>query len=98
MAYRLANVEGRAVRVSGEHYFDLEAASGGALGSDPMTALNSLQELAAISARLADLTPTGKLADAKLGAPVPHPPRCSPLASTIAITQSNRSCRFLKYR
>lgn len=73
MAYRLANVEGRAVLVSGDHYFDLAAASGGALGSDPMTALNSLQELAAISARLADLTPTGKLADAKLGAPVPHP-------------------------
>lgn len=74
MGYRLANIEGRAALVAGEDYYDLESVSKGSMGSDPMAALASLSDLAAISAGLGDVLPTGKLADVKLGAPVPRPP------------------------
>lgn len=74
MSYRLANVEGRAALVLGEHYYDLEAVSSGSISSDPMAALCCASELSAISAGLAGVTPSGKLAEANLGAPVPRPP------------------------
>ncbi|MEH6570709.1 MAG: fumarylacetoacetate hydrolase family protein [Halioglobus sp.] len=76
MAYRLANVGGRAALVAGEDYFDLETVSGGALGSDPMAALQSLAALSELSVTLGDHTPTGQLADAELDAPVPKPGNC----------------------
>ncbi|MFT4825114.1 MAG: 2,4-diketo-3-deoxy-L-fuconate hydrolase [Halioglobus sp.] len=74
MGYRLANIEGRAALVAGEDYYDLEGVSEGSMSSDPMAALASLSALSKISAGLADLTPSGKLADVNLGAPVPRPP------------------------
>jgi 2-keto-4-pentenoate hydratase/2-oxohepta-3-ene-1,7-dioic acid hydratase in catechol pathway len=73
MGYRLANVAGRAALVAGDHYYDLETVSGGALGSDPMAALDVPDRLAALSGGLADQQPTGVLADVELGPPVPRP-------------------------
>jgi len=74
MGFRLANVEGRAALVVGDHYYDLEKASGGALGSDPMAAIAAADQLSEIAAGLSEQTPTGKLADANLEAPSPRPP------------------------
>ena len=74
MPFKLANVEGRAALVAGDDYFDLETLSGGSLGSDPMAALNATDQLAELTANLAGATPTGSLASAHLGAPVPRPP------------------------
>ena len=73
MGFRLANVTGRAALVAGDHYFDLETISGGALGSDPMRALDAPDRLAELSAGLDGAEPTGSLAAAELGPPVPRP-------------------------
>jgi len=73
MPFKLANVAGRAALVDGDHYFDLEKASGGELGSDPMEAIQRFDELDRIN--LSGATPDGKLADADLGPPSPKPPQ-----------------------
>ena len=73
MAFRLANVNDRAALVDGDVYFDLEAVSDGALGHDPMAALDDAEALHALGATLTDREPTGRLADVSLGAPVPRP-------------------------
>lgn len=73
MGYRLANVDNRAVLVEGDHYYDVEALSGGSVSSDPMVALGAGPELAALSAGLGAASPTGALADVTLSAPVPRP-------------------------
>ncbi|MEM8924413.1 MAG: fumarylacetoacetate hydrolase family protein [Actinomycetota bacterium] len=73
MGFRLANVDGRAVLVDGEHYHDLEAASRSAIDSDPMTALARLAAVAEVAAGLSDRQPTGALSDVVLGPPVPQP-------------------------
>ncbi|MEM9041825.1 MAG: fumarylacetoacetate hydrolase family protein [Actinomycetota bacterium] len=73
MGFRLANVDGRAALVADDHYFDLETVSDGSVGSDPMAALASPDELSALSASLADRAPTGSLSDVALGPPVPRP-------------------------
>lgn len=73
MGFRLANIGGRAALVAGEAYFDLEAASGGELGPDPMAALSDLSKLSDAAAALDRSQPTGPLAGAALGPPVPRP-------------------------
>ena len=73
MGFRLANVDGRAALVSGGDYYDLEAVSGGRIASDPMAALAACDQLPEITAGLGAQTPTGQLADAKLGPPSPRP-------------------------
>ena len=73
MGFRLANVDGRAALVAGDEYHDLEAVSGGELGPDPMAALATPDHLSELSAALADHEPSGSLATAALGAPVPRP-------------------------
>ena len=73
MGFRLANVDGRAALVLGDDYYDLEKASGGQLGSDPMAALAACDRLSDVAAGLSGQTPTGRLADAKLLAPSPRP-------------------------
>jgi 2-keto-4-pentenoate hydratase/2-oxohepta-3-ene-1,7-dioic acid hydratase in catechol pathway len=76
MTFRLANVNGLAALVSGENYYDLATLSGGALGSDPMAALQTLDKLKALSKGLSEAKPTGLVADVELGAPVPRPGSC----------------------
>ncbi|WP_419865019.1 fumarylacetoacetate hydrolase family protein [Candidatus Poriferisodalis sp.] len=73
MPFALANVDGRAALVASDSYYDLETVSQGSVGSDPMAALESAGQLAALSDRLDAHQPTGSLADAQLHAPVPAP-------------------------
>lgn len=73
MGFRLANVNGRAVLVFGEHYTDIATHFSGALGPDPMDALARPDLLAELSAALDDSSVTGSLADVVLGPPVPRP-------------------------
>lgn len=74
MTFQLANVAGRAALVSGDHYYDLEAAGNGALGSDPMAAIAAFDQLHTVG--LEDLDPTGAVEDVELGPPVPAPRNC----------------------
>lgn len=76
MAFRLANIEGRAALVSGDAYYDLEDISNGDFSGDPMQALERLSELSALGAQLDNLEPSGQLADVELGPPVPNPKNC----------------------
>ena len=73
MPFTLANISGRAALVAGDEYYDLEAVSQGSLGSDPMGALESADQLAELTTGLSAHQPTGSLADAALHAPVPTP-------------------------
>ncbi|MDH3681443.1 MAG: fumarylacetoacetate hydrolase family protein [Acidimicrobiia bacterium] len=73
MGFRLANVDGRAALVAGDDYYDLENLSGSRLGSDPMAALDQLDQLHELATELADQAPTGTLVDVTLGPPAPRP-------------------------
>ncbi|MEZ5238294.1 MAG: fumarylacetoacetate hydrolase family protein [Microthrixaceae bacterium] len=73
MTFTLANVEGRCALVAGEHFFDLESVSDGAIGADPMSALGSPERLAALTEVLDGQEPSGVLERAALGPPVPRP-------------------------
>ncbi len=81
MTFRLANVDGRASLVDDDGSFhDLESASGGRLGPDPLAALASPDVLHAVGAALAPASAVGSFADAReaqrVGAPVPRPRSC----------------------
>lgn len=71
--YTLANVDGRAALVDNGQWYDLEAVSGGKLGSDPMDALAVPNRLAALTADLDDREPNGAIEADSLGPPVPRP-------------------------
>jgi 2,4-didehydro-3-deoxy-L-rhamnonate hydrolase len=73
MGFRLANVDGRAALVDGEHYYDLATISNGSISSDPMTALGHAAELLTLASKLDGRKPRGLLADVTLGPPVPSP-------------------------
>ncbi len=73
MGFQLANVNGRAALVSGDHYFDVGTLSGGAVPADPMEVLAHSDELRSLAATLSGATATGRLADVELGPPVPRP-------------------------
>ena len=73
MSFALANVDGRAALVAGEHWYDLQSVSAGELGTDPMAALASPEDLAALSAELTAHEPGGTLDRTRLGPPVPRP-------------------------
>ncbi len=73
MGFRLANVDGRAALVSGDHYYDVAGISDGSLSSDPMKTLGHPSRLATLGATLDGHEPTGAVADVTLGPPVPTP-------------------------
>lgn len=73
MPYSLANVEGRAVLVAGDRWYDLETVSNGELGPDPMAAIGMPERLAALSKNLDQHEQAGTLGSARLGPPVPRP-------------------------
>ena len=73
MGFRLANVGGRGALVDGDHYYDLEELADGALSPDPMAALTFPDLLAELASRLGCHQPSGLLAEATLGPPVPRP-------------------------
>jgi len=70
---RLANHEGRAALVAGEHLYDVATISSGALPPDPMAALEHGEALARLARTLDAHPPTAPLAEARLSAPVPRP-------------------------
>lgn len=76
MGFRMANIDGRAALVDGDHYYDVETTSAGGVPSDPMEALTYANELSELNATLNDSEPSGKLADVTLDAPVPRPRNC----------------------
>ena len=71
MAFRLANLDGRAVLIDGDGWHDLAAASAGAFSGDPMEAVRRHAELHAIT--LDGRAPEGEVTAAVFGAPVPAP-------------------------
>ena len=71
MAFRLANLDGRAVLIDGAGWHDLAAASDGAFSGDPMEAVRRHAELHAVS--LDGRTPDGAVAEATFDTPVPTP-------------------------
>jgi 2-keto-4-pentenoate hydratase/2-oxohepta-3-ene-1,7-dioic acid hydratase in catechol pathway len=78
MGYRFANVGGRSTLVDRDGMmYDAERVSGGAIASDPMTAITDPVALEATSATLASATPDGAfdeaLAGGDVGPPVPRP-------------------------
>jgi 2-keto-4-pentenoate hydratase/2-oxohepta-3-ene-1,7-dioic acid hydratase in catechol pathway len=73
MGFRLVNVEGRAALVAGDHYFDLEEVSAGSFSAEPMDAIGHPERLASLSRMLSGNTPSGLVASASLGPPVPSP-------------------------
>ncbi len=73
MTFRLANVAGRAALVADEHIYDLATVSDGAFAPDPMAAIRRFRELGDIASGLADHEPSGAVAGADLGPPVPRP-------------------------
>ncbi|HLK11398.1 MAG TPA: fumarylacetoacetate hydrolase family protein [Candidatus Binatia bacterium] len=73
MSVRLANLDGRAVLVLGEHVADLERASGGRLPADPMAALHRWDAVVEWADGLDARAAEAALDEAALGPPVPRP-------------------------
>ena len=78
MTFRLATLDGRAALVdSTDGLHDLETASKGRLGSDPMTALEQVDALHVVSAGLnpkaSAVSLTAAQSAGRIGAPVPRP-------------------------
>ena len=71
MAFRLGNLDGRAVLIDGENWHDLAAASNGSFSGDPMEAVHRHAELHTI--QLNGRSPEGAVASAVFGPPVPCP-------------------------
>ncbi len=71
MAFRLGNLDGRAVLIDGENWHDLAAASNGSFSGDPMEAVHRHAELHTI--QLNSRSPEGAVASAVFGPPVPRP-------------------------
>lgn len=73
MGFVFANHDDRAVLVSGDGYWDIDKLSGGAVGPDPMAALDHHRSLHDLAAKTATETPDGRLDRSLLRAPVPRP-------------------------
>ena len=73
MGFRFANVDGRAVLVNADVYYDVATMSGGDVPSDPTEALGHPVRLRELSENLDAADPTGRLADVELGPPVTRP-------------------------
>ncbi|HUF32585.1 MAG TPA: fumarylacetoacetate hydrolase family protein [Acidimicrobiales bacterium] len=71
--FRLANVDGRAALVEGDHWYDLAVLGGDEALAEPMAAVARHPELHDLQARAADRSPSGDVADTLLGACVPRP-------------------------
>lgn len=77
MTFRLGSIDGRAVLVVGDGVFDVEQASGSAIGADPLAAIAAHQQLSALSATIASGDEAAKLDTtveaASFDPPVPRP-------------------------
>ena len=73
MGFRLANIDGRAALIDGDHYHDLADVSGNTDNADPMVAVAKARELTELSSVLVGHRPTGLVSDVTLGPPIPRP-------------------------
>jgi 2,4-diketo-3-deoxy-L-fuconate hydrolase len=73
MGFRLANVDGRAVLVDGNDYYDVAENAEDSLPADPMQAISNTAALHELGTRLSTIEPTGTLGNVTLGAPIPRP-------------------------
>ncbi len=73
--FRLVNVSGRAALERDGAWYDLAGLSGDATLADPLVAVARHRELHTLHEQCASVVATGRLADAALDAPVPHPPQ-----------------------
>lgn len=58
MAFKLANVDGQSVLVSGDHYYDLATISDGNVSSDPSAAIYLLDAISKLYAQLDQFEPS----------------------------------------
>ena len=82
MAFKLANISGKAALVKGEHYYDLKVISNNTFDEDTLNALNRLDELHELNGTLDEKTPTGLLEEAKIDAPISSPKNCYAVSCT----------------
>ncbi len=73
--FRLVTIEGRAALEHDGHWHDLAALAGDDALADPLTAVARHRELHDLQAACATAEPSGTMADATLGPPVPFPPQ-----------------------
>ena len=76
MSFKLANVDGKSVLVSGDHYYDLATISDSNVSSDPSAVIYSLDAIAKLYAELDQFEPTGSLENTKMGAPITGSRNC----------------------
>ena len=76
MSFKLANVDGKSVLVSGDHYYDLATISDSNVSSDPSAVIYSLDAIAKLYAQLDQFEPTGSLENTKMGAPITGSRNC----------------------
>ena len=76
MAFKLANVDGKSVLVSGDDYYDLATISDSNVSSNPSAVIYSLDAISKLYAQLDQFEPSGSLENTKLGAPITGSRNC----------------------
>jgi len=76
MSFKLGTVDGKAVLIKDDQYFDVASLSDGAISSDSVEALKFQTELSELYETLSEKTATGNLSEVELGNPVPKSPNC----------------------
>ena len=76
MSFKLGTVDGKAVLIKDDHYFDVASLSDGAISSDSVEALKFQTELSDLYETLSENNATGNLSEVELGNPVPKSPNC----------------------
>ena len=70
MSFKLGTVDGKAVLIKGDFYYDISSLSNGSISSDSVEALKLQSELSALYESLNEKNASGKLSDVELGNPV----------------------------
>ena len=76
MGYKLGTVDGKAVLIKENSYYDIATLSNGAISSDSVEALKFQSKLSELFESLDEKNATGNLSDVELGNPVPNSPNC----------------------
>ena len=76
MSFKLGTVDGKAVLIKDDHYFDVSSQSDGVISSDSVEALKFQTELSELYETLSENNATGNLSEVELGNPVPKSPNC----------------------
>ena len=76
MSFKLGTVNGKAVLIKDENYYDVATVSNGSISTDSVEALKSQSELSEIYESLSSESATGKVSEIELGNPVPKSQNC----------------------